>query len=609
MRVWGILGLAVFCLCGSCRGPEKAGNLVQPEKWWSVHPRPVYETLEKVGTYQDWFDVYRLNEGTFAIYEPNQFEEAICYLVLGREKAALIDTGTGIGDIRAVVEDLTDLPVMVVLTHEHYDHVAGAWRFEDIVLFDNADALEVLRAGRSHASLLKYLADDYLWKPLPAGFDPATWVIPSINPTKLVAEGDVIDLGDRELEVIYTPGHSPGQMCLLDKKNRILFTGDHFFPGPLYAYSEDVNLADYVASNRKLEARLSEYDYLCSGHNDPWVKSDVIPRVTEAFVTIFGGKGDFEEKEGLRRYHFEGFDVLIKKGDVKKGLSDRAFPPIDANLIFLYYKDLEAAKDFYGGILGLELVLDYGFAALYQMSESTFVGLIDETEGMHSAEEPKTVTLSFYTDEIDEWYDYLKEKGVSLRGPVQNAVRHATRGFVAYDPEGYFLEFERFLDDPENERLHDWLAGAESIYPLENSGGRPSGLGIRANVIWLYYEDLDEAIGFYREKMGASLLVDQGFAKVCSSSRTGFIGLVDGAEGLHPYTEEKAVTISFISIEIEAWYDRLMKAGLSMRHELEDQSEIPVRTFVTTDTAGYFLEFDRFLDDPRNARILKILDK
>ena len=70
-------------------------------------------------------------------------------------------------------------------------------------------------------------------------------------------------------------------------------------------------------------------------------------------------------------------------------------------------------------------------------------------------------------------------------------------------------------------------------------------------MIWLYYEDLDEALKFYQEVLGARLLVDQGFAKVCSSSATGFIGLVDGAEGLHPYTEEKAVTVA-------TWVRRLM---------------------------------------------------
>ena len=303
-----ILSLLIF----TCAADKKQSNLVQPDKWWKVHPRPIYAKLDKVGTFQKWFDVYKLVKGTYAIYEPNQFEEAISYLVVGTDRAILIDTGTGIGDIKQVVSELTELPVSVVLTHEHYDHVAGAYRFDEIVMYDNVDALRVLKTGRDNASLQKYLTEDYLWKPLPEGFDPKTWIIPSMEPTSLVHDGDMIDLGGRTLEVIYTPGHSPGSMCLLDRENRILFTGDHFFAGPLYAHPADVNIDDYVASNKKLASRINEYDYVCGGHNDPWVKSEVIPRISEAFEIIFDGKGKFDEEDGLRRYYFEGFDILIR---------------------------------------------------------------------------------------------------------------------------------------------------------------------------------------------------------------------------------------------------------------------------------------------------------
>lgn len=306
----------MLCVTLSCVQKQQSGDLVQPDTWWSVHPRPIYAQLEKVGTYQGWFDVYKLCDGTYAIYEPNQFEEAISYLVEGSDRAIILDTGTGIGNLRDVTEELTDLPVSVVLTHEHYDHVAAAYRWDEIVMFDNADAIAVLKAGRDNASLQKYLVDDYLWKPLPKDFDPADWEIPSMTPTGVVRDGDVIDLGGRQLEVIYTPGHSPGQMCLLDKANRILFTGDHFFPGPLYAHAPDVDIDAYVASNKKLTRRIDEFDHLCSGHNDPWVKSEVLIRVDKAFKTIFSGGGTYVEDSGLRRYQFNGFDVLIRTDQI-----------------------------------------------------------------------------------------------------------------------------------------------------------------------------------------------------------------------------------------------------------------------------------------------------
>ncbi|MFC2142384.1 VOC family protein [Acidobacteriota bacterium] len=283
---------------------------------------------------------------------------------------------------------------------------------------------------------------------------------------------------------------------------------------------------------------------------------------------------------------------------------------IQANLVFFYYPDLEAAERFYTGLLGLEKVLDYGFARICRISESTYIGLVDETKGMHDPSEPKTVTLAFVTEEIDGWYDYLAEQGVEMRGPLGDASRHPTRGFVAYDPAGYFLEFERFLDHPQNVKFHAHLEGVESVYPPAGQDTtRPAELGVRASVFWLYYKDIPAAQEFYEYVFGASQLVDQGFAKVFSSSRSGFIGLVDEAQGLHHFSDQKAVNVSFFTDQIDEWYARFRVKGVTIKDPLEDASGIPVRAFVGYDPAGYFIEFDTFLEDPRNTRILEYLSR
>jgi predicted enzyme related to lactoylglutathione lyase len=128
-------------------------------------------------------------------------------------------------------------------------------------------------------------------------------------------------------------------------------------------------------------------------------------------------------------------------------------------------------------------------------------------------------------------------------------------------------------------------------------------------VFWLYYKDIPEAERFYSDAFGAVRLVDQGFAKVYSSSRSGFIGLVDEAQGLHRFSEKKAVNVSFFTDEIDAWYARFLEKGVSIKDPLEDASGIPVRAFVGYDPAGYFIEFDTFLDDPRNTKILSYLGR
>jgi hypothetical protein len=97
------------------------------------------------------------------------------------------------------------------------------------------------------------------------------------------------------------------------------------------------------------------------------------------------------------------------------------------------------------------------------VSPSSFIGLVDESQGLHRASEAKPVTVSFVTAQVDQWYEYLVAKGVKMRGPVSSATRHPTRGFVAYDPEGYFLEFETFLDHPQNAALRSALARAATV--------------------------------------------------------------------------------------------------------------------------------------------------
>jgi hypothetical protein len=176
---------------------------------------------------------------------------------------------------------------------------------------------------------------------------------------------------------------------------------------------------------------------------------------------------------------------------------------------------------------------------------------------------------------------------------------------VAYDPAGYFLEFERFLDHPENEKLHAHLEGVASLYPDPGQETtRPRELGIQANVIWLYYRNIPEAQHFYKDFFGAQQLVDQGFAWVYSSSRSGFIGIVDESQGLHSFTEKKAVNVSFLTDRIDDWYARALELGVQIKDPLEDAMSIPVRAFVGYDPAGYFIEFDFFKDDPRNEKIL-----
>jgi glyoxylase-like metal-dependent hydrolase (beta-lactamase superfamily II) len=322
-RLMTIFILCVILISASCSRErdtfsEKArSRLIQPPKWWEQLPRSIYLKFDQVETSQSWYEVYNLCENTHAIYEPFQFEEAISYLLIGADKALLVDTGTGIGDLKNLVAELTQLPVAVLNTHIHWDQVGNNSQFDEILVFNSIESITKLYTGYDNSYLKGHILGDSVWKPLPENIDPDTWKIPAVKSTGLVENGMILDLGNRPIEVIHSPGHSPDSICLLDKKNRLLFCGDFFYAGPLYAFEEDVNIQDYMASLEKLTKRIDEFDNLCPSHNMPMVKSDILPRVQDAFEDIMRGKGKYSESENIRRYYFGDFDIIIRVDMIK----------------------------------------------------------------------------------------------------------------------------------------------------------------------------------------------------------------------------------------------------------------------------------------------------
>jgi glyoxylase-like metal-dependent hydrolase (beta-lactamase superfamily II) len=294
---------------------SKNEDVVVPKNWWQSLPRKIYSSLEKVETSQPWFEVYRLNSQTYAIYEPYQFEETLSYLVEGKKKAILVDTGDGIADIKRCVEELTDLPVTVLNTHTHTDHVAQNYLFKEIWCYDGLMAHEVSKNGYSNQKMIGMVAPGMTWKPLPKGFDPKKWAVPPFKVSKWLHDGDIIELGDRKLEVIYTPGHSNDSLCLLDKGARWLWTGDLFYTGGIYTYLEGGNLDQFIVSYEKIIGLFLYYDYLMPSHNEPLVEKEILKTVLEKARLIKAGK-EKNFKEGIssgkkiRRYQYERFALI-----------------------------------------------------------------------------------------------------------------------------------------------------------------------------------------------------------------------------------------------------------------------------------------------------------
>lgn len=280
-----------------------------------------------------------------------------------------------------------------------------------------------------------------------------------------------------------------------------------------------------------------------------------------------------------------------------------------ASNVFFYYADVEAATTFYRDVMGLRVAADYGFAKIMQVAPKSFITLVDAKEGMHAADEPKTTAIALVTDQLDEWWAYLETQEITMRSTDYSPeAGSAHDGFVAVDPEGYFLEFERFNAHPENADLMPVLDSAVTLYPEPGASNVPAGLGFKSTVIWFYYKDMEGVQRFYEEVMGFDLIVDQGWAKIYQIGPTGYFGLVDETLGMHNYTETKGVTLSLITDDIDGWFAYLdARDDVDMRHEAV-VDEAPYRAFVAYDPEGYYLEWDVFNPVPENDALLRAIN-
>ena len=209
----------------------------------------------------DWFVARRVTGDLWMIAEPGH---VVSWLYVGSDRALLVDSGTGIVPIAPLVAQLTDRPVTLVNTHYHFDHVGGNVGFAERLAGVRGGPL--LERGTPPDLLRRYLAafpsiiagaqarvsadpDAFALtpetevRPFPAGFDPEAWAPGRVPATTLLRENEMIDLGDRQLRVIDTPGHSPDGICLFDERHGVLFAGDTLMEGALYAHYDESSLS------------------------------------------------------------------------------------------------------------------------------------------------------------------------------------------------------------------------------------------------------------------------------------------------------------------------------------------------------------------------------
>jgi glyoxylase-like metal-dependent hydrolase (beta-lactamase superfamily II) len=208
---------------------------------------------------EEWFKTRRVSSGTWVIDDRGS---DIMYLISGDKKCLLMDTGWGIGDLPKLVSSFTSLPLMVMNTHGHPDHTYGNSAFKQIHIHE-ADKYFIDKP--SSAESKKWIMENVLPKPLPENFNPDAWAvkIPSI---KTIKDGYVFDLGNRHLQTVCVPGHTPGSVCLLDRENRLLFTGDTIQNPTWLHLQESLPLSQFHKNLMQLQSRMDEFDYFLPGH-------------------------------------------------------------------------------------------------------------------------------------------------------------------------------------------------------------------------------------------------------------------------------------------------------------------------------------------------------
>jgi glyoxylase-like metal-dependent hydrolase (beta-lactamase superfamily II) len=253
-----------------------------------------------------WYETREVEDGIWAIDERGT---NTMYLIRGDDKCLLLDTGWGIGILPELVKSLCDLPLIVVNSHGHPDHTFGNGLFSEIHIHPADKHFAQEPPTLETRQWIYDNADIVLSGALPDDFELDRWAITVPSSILDVQDGDVFALGNRMLEVIELPGHSPGSICLLDHMTRSLFVGDSVHSGTIWLQLDDsLPLSQYHHNLQRIQEFADQFDHIFPGHVDldqlPLPKS-ILDDLVNGIGKILAGEitGEYEETfvgNGLR---------------------------------------------------------------------------------------------------------------------------------------------------------------------------------------------------------------------------------------------------------------------------------------------------------------------
>ena len=183
-------------------------------------------------------------------------------------------------------------------------------------MFDHPLSRQISSEGVSCKTMyVEILEERLVVKPWPEGFNPTGYSLPSFKVNHWLKEGDRIDLGNRDLEVIHTPGEALNHICLLDRFDRILFCGDLLVRGSLWTHLEGGSLKDLKESYKKLLNYIDDFDQVMPSHNEPWLDKEYLTESLAGVESVLSGQAEYKSitdpwGKQLRQYSFDRFSIL-----------------------------------------------------------------------------------------------------------------------------------------------------------------------------------------------------------------------------------------------------------------------------------------------------------
>ncbi len=238
-------------------------------------------------------ELKQLNEHIWLMNDNN---EATGYIVVGEKIAAIIDTMNGFDDVKAVARKVTDLPLMVINTHGHGDHIFGNVYFDEAYI--HPKEMDVVKWACEFPEFKEALKK-YNMK-------MAEFI--------MVNEGDTFDLGGITLEIYLVPGHTSGGICILDKQDRVLFTGDTINRHTWMQLDGCLSMSEFYENLDRLKVIRSEFDYILHGHAQGFEPASLYEEHMEAVREVRDGVND-----GDSEYEYFGGKCMQHQFPINKG--------------------------------------------------------------------------------------------------------------------------------------------------------------------------------------------------------------------------------------------------------------------------------------------------